>query len=245
MNYPTIQNHETLKQTVDARTLWRELGSRKDFSDWIKAKVINNLFFEENIDYILLPQSVEQTGRGGHNRKDFALTIDTAKKVAMAEQTVKGNEARDYFLECERKTQTQPAFDIPKTYAAALNLAAEQAQKIEDDQPKVTYAEAVLGSNNPICVRDWVKTLQTEEGLQWGERKVWRWLEDSGFIFRQNKKPRPYAGKAMDWFTLEPNVVATSKGNKEIFSLKITGLGQVDLGAKLLKAQVGKETVVE
>jgi len=27
---------------------------------------------------------MKQNGRGGHNRKDYALTIDTAKKVAMA-----------------------------------------------------------------------------------------------------------------------------------------------------------------
>lgn len=89
-------------ESVDARSLHDFLGSRKDFSNWIKAKVVNNVFFTEGQDYTLLAFLGEQKGRGGHNRKDYALTMETAKKVSMAEQTEAGNKARDYFLECEK-----------------------------------------------------------------------------------------------------------------------------------------------
>jgi len=41
----------------------------------------------------LLNNIVEQTGRGGHNRVDYNLTVNTAKKISMAEQTTKGNKA--------------------------------------------------------------------------------------------------------------------------------------------------------
>jgi len=77
----TIGSEEV--NAVNARELYEFLESKRDFSNWIHAKVINNPFFEENQDFILLNNSVEQTcntGRGGHNRKDYALTIDTAKK---------------------------------------------------------------------------------------------------------------------------------------------------------------------
>jgi len=139
-----------------------------------------------------------------------------------------------------------PELTYEETMLKALTMADQKVKtlvlenstlnnKITVDKPKVAYADAVLGSNNPICIRDWVKTLQTEEGLKWGERKVWKWFEEKNLIFRQNGKPRPYAGKPMDYFTLEPIVIATSKGNKEQFSFKITGIGQIELGAKLME----------
>lgn len=91
--------------SVDARELHTFLESKRDFSNWVKAKVVENPFFKENVDFILLANIVEQdcNTHGGHNRKDYALTLDTAKKVAMAEQTAKGEEVRDYFIQCEKK----------------------------------------------------------------------------------------------------------------------------------------------
>ncbi|MBV5330400.1 MAG: antA/AntB antirepressor family protein [Chlorobium sp.] len=58
------------------------------------SKVIENPFFAENQDYVLLDNIIKQTSRGGYNRKDYALTVNTAKKVSMAEQTPTGDEFR-------------------------------------------------------------------------------------------------------------------------------------------------------
>ncbi len=71
--------------SVDARTLHKALESGRDFSEWVKAKVVNNPFFIEKRDFILLPKIGEQTcniGRDGHNRQDYALTLDAARKLA-------------------------------------------------------------------------------------------------------------------------------------------------------------------
>lgn len=89
--------------SVDARELHSFLESKQEFAHWIKAKVLENAFFQENQDFILLVNSNKQVSHGGHNKKDYALTLDTAKKVAMAEQTARGNDVRDYFLACEKK----------------------------------------------------------------------------------------------------------------------------------------------
>ena len=40
-----------------------------------KSQALENPFFMENQDYVLLHNSMEQTSRGGHNRKDYALTL--------------------------------------------------------------------------------------------------------------------------------------------------------------------------
>ena len=96
--YATI-NGETVN-SVDARELHSFLESRQHFADWIKAKVVDSPFFQEDVDYILLHNhNSEQAGSGGHNRKDYALTIDTAMVLSLNERLPKGAEAYKYFCE--------------------------------------------------------------------------------------------------------------------------------------------------
>jgi phage anti-repressor protein len=109
LNFDIIEYRigETKVNSVSARDLHKELGVKKDFSSWIKAQIKRGLF-DENIDYIivsdnksLLPQKGEQ--RGGHNKIDYILTIDTAKEIAMMSGTQKGKEVRNYFIEVEKQ----------------------------------------------------------------------------------------------------------------------------------------------
>ena len=80
------------------------LESKQDFSNWIKNR-IEKYGLVENQDYSLLNNFIEQTGRGGHNRIEYALTIDAAKELAMVEGNDKGKQARQYFISCEKKMQ--------------------------------------------------------------------------------------------------------------------------------------------
>ncbi|MGT3194556.1 antA/AntB antirepressor family protein, partial [Yersinia enterocolitica] len=87
----------------DARHLHTFLEVGKDFSTWIRIR-ITEYGFIENQDFILLPKTGEQRkGRGGHNRKDYHLTLDTAKELAMVERNEKGRQIRRYFIECEKR----------------------------------------------------------------------------------------------------------------------------------------------
>ncbi|WP_150388168.1 antA/AntB antirepressor family protein, partial [Escherichia coli] len=87
----------------NARDLHAFLGVKKVFAAWITNR-ISEYEFIENQDYILLSNLGKQTsGRGGHNRKDYHLTLDTAKELAMVEHNEKGRQIRRYFIECEKK----------------------------------------------------------------------------------------------------------------------------------------------
>lgn len=128
----SIQDEQV--QTVDARQLYEFLGSKRQFGNWILAKVIDNQFFMENQDYILLNQTVRQNGSGGHNRKDYALTVDTAKKVSMAEQTEAGNKARDYFLDCEKVARGM----------ARSTIGSDRKEELELELIAAKYAAEIL-----------------------------------------------------------------------------------------------------
>lgn len=86
--------------TVDARQLHDFLGVKKDFSTWIKDR-IEQYQFIENQDFVSFPQNGGKP-TGGRPAKDYALTIDMAKELAMVERNDKGRQARRYFIECER-----------------------------------------------------------------------------------------------------------------------------------------------
>jgi phage anti-repressor protein len=89
-------------QAVSARDVHNYLKVGRDFTTWIKGRIEQYGFIEE-VDYLLLTNLGEQKGRGGSNKVDYILTLDTAKELCMVENNEKGKEARDYFIEAEKR----------------------------------------------------------------------------------------------------------------------------------------------
>lgn len=90
------------EQVVNARELWAALKVGRDFSTWVKGR-LEEVGAVENLDYCLLPEIGEQKGRGGSNRIDYLLTMDTAKEMAMLERNEMGKMVRRYFIEAEKR----------------------------------------------------------------------------------------------------------------------------------------------
>jgi len=199
----TIINGEAVN-SVDARELHLFLESKQHFSDWVKTKIVESPFFQEEIDYILLHKSMMQNGSGGHNKKDYALTQDTAKKVSMSEQTARGNEARDYFIKCEKiaKQVKQPAH-IPEIVQCQL-LGAETISRMLNysETSKVDIVKRVYEINNvdssflPAYIENVKIVLSATELLKRNEcelkvRAFNSLLIDQGYL---EEKTRPSSG---------------------------------------------------
>ncbi|MDP8079695.1 antA/AntB antirepressor family protein [Phocoenobacter skyensis] len=87
-------------QYVNARDLHSFLESKQEFANWIKNNI--KLYgFKKNADYFLLDKFVKQTGRGGHNKIEYKITLSMAKELAMVERNKQGKLARQYFIQCE------------------------------------------------------------------------------------------------------------------------------------------------
>jgi len=91
--------------TCNARDLHEFLEVQTQFKDWI-ARRIEEYDFEEDKDFCCSNLSGKKEGSGGHNRKDYHLSLDMAKELSMVERTEKGKQARQYFIECERQAKT-------------------------------------------------------------------------------------------------------------------------------------------
>ncbi|EHH6876767.1 phage antirepressor Ant [Escherichia coli] len=127
----TISNETTL--LVNARDLHEFLEVRRDFSTWIKNR-ITEYGFAVDVDYILVHQNRGIKGRGGDRRsKDYHLTLDTAKELAMVERNEKGRQIRRYFIECEKKLRSmQPAQQFTDEEIILLCYMQVQMENAQD-----------------------------------------------------------------------------------------------------------------
>ena len=208
-----------LVQTVSARDLHTFLEVGKDFSTWIKNR-LDTLGSVEDQDYIvlsgesLLSQIGKQTdegnkSRGGHNRLEYFITLDTAKHLAMMEKNDKGKEIRDYFIKCEK--QLKQVFSPKQKFllnileaddelsrAVAINQyevgyvkplenkVAEQEEQITVLQPKGKFYDAVVQSETLLDIGE-VSKLLNYKGL--GRNNLFRFLRENSIL---NNKNLPY-----------------------------------------------------
>lgn len=114
-------------QTVDGRTLHTFLEVQSHFRSWINRR-IEEYGFEEGKDFrAFLGESA-----GGRPNNEYALTLGMAKELSMVEKTAKGKQARQYFIECERRAlealpTTSPSTTDPRiietAFSSWLNIA--------------------------------------------------------------------------------------------------------------------------
>ena len=74
-------------QTCNARDLHAFLEVKARFNDWIRNRV-EDFGFQENQDFITLTRLLVSGGK----RKDYYLSLDMAKELAMVERNAKGKE---------------------------------------------------------------------------------------------------------------------------------------------------------
>ena len=127
-----------VQQTVNARELHAFLQSKQDFSTWIKNRV-EHYDFVENQDFIKLHKKMElsKTGQMGI---DYYITLNMAKELAMVERNDKGKQARQYFIECERKLREHQVKLAPKTYVEALRALADEVEAHNKTQEQLAIA---------------------------------------------------------------------------------------------------------
>lgn len=86
------------KKAVNARELHVFLESKQEFANWIKNR-IEKYGLIENYDFLIILSKTPN----GRPLTEYALTIDAAKELSMVEGNAKGKQARQYFIECEKR----------------------------------------------------------------------------------------------------------------------------------------------
>ena len=192
---------EATIQTVNARDLHAFLEVGKDFSNWVKDR-IDQYGFVENQDFVIdSPKLANQTSRGGDRRsKDYHLSLDMAKELSMVERNARGKQARQYFIECERRAKAGDkvgdgvsdlaVLSDPAKLRSLLLTYAERVLVLEDrvqqQAPAVEFHAAVSSAINCQTIQDVSKVLGV------GANRLFQFLRNEKLLMGNNLPYQKY-----------------------------------------------------
>ena len=102
---------------VNARDLWKFLESKQEFANWIKDRIEKYRFVEGKDFLINFSKSL------GRPSKEYLISLDMAKELAMVENNERGRQARQYNLVEVIRAALTPIIRENEQYRARLELA--------------------------------------------------------------------------------------------------------------------------
>lgn len=111
-----------------------------------------------------------------------------------------------------------------KTIEQRDALIEEKQRVIEEQRPKVLFADAVTACEDSILISEMAKLL-TQNGYEIGRTRLFRWLRENGYIFKHSTEPmQKWVERGI--FDTHITIINTHHGQKEMVTTKVTGKGQ-------------------
>jgi anti-repressor protein len=227
-------------QTISARELHEKLNIATRFNDWFPRMCAYG--FTEGIDFYT--KMSKTTEVGGRPATDYDITLDMAKQICMIQRTPEGKKVREYLIRIENAWNSPEqvmarALIVANNTVHGLNrtIAALEA-KIENDEPKVLFAESVETTKGGILLRDFAKFLR-QNGIDIGEKRLFMWMRDNEYLLRYGTSYNTPSQKSMDLglFEMKECVVDTNGVTRIKTTPVLTGKGQTYFMNKFLSAK--------
>lgn len=206
------------KMKNDGVTIWDSIGRKQNpvvinesglYSLILKSKLPEAKQFRRWVTKEVLP-SIRKDGGYIATNSDMSDEEIMAKALMVAQKTI------------ERK-----------------NLELQEHKRIiEEQKPKVVFADSVSNSNDLILVRDLAKII-SQNGVAIGEKKLYAWLRDNDYLIKQkgssyNTPKQQYIKSGL--FKVVERVITNPVGDNKIsITTKITPKGQQYFVNKFLK----------
>ena len=238
----TINYNEQQEPYVMGRDLHEKLEIQTDYMDWFQR--MRAFDFIEGKDFSSI---LRKNGERGRPSYDHKLTIDMAKEICMLQRTELGKKYREYFLELEKEWNSPEAvmaralkmsemvIERLKTQNCALVEANKSLIKVcEVNKPKVNFANSIEETDDELLIREVAKILK-QNGLEMGEKRLYKELRKDGLILKHSREPSQYAMEH-GWFRVHEQPV--NPPNSEPFIVrrtKVTAAGQTYIVDKYLR----------
>ena len=126
------------RKIVSAKELHGFLNVRTSLILWCKRMF--DYGFEEGVDYTALKS--ERSVNQSVITYDFALTLDCAKEISMVQRSKKGKQARQYFIECEKRLSKPKLMTQMEIVAHNAQMLLNQERAITDNSERIARLEA-------------------------------------------------------------------------------------------------------
>lgn len=217
------------EQLVSGRDLHEFLEIGTQFSKWFDRMC--EYGFSETKDYIAISQK-RLTAQGNETTyTDYLMKISMAKELSMLQRNERGKQAREYFIKCEEAWNSEDmvlarAFQIQNKKILGYKEHIEVLEnKIKEDAPRVSFAETIEKASDCILVREFSKII-ANEGIHLGEKSLYKWFREKGFIFKNSTEPMQSAVQR-GLFKVSERVIKAVTGDIVRSTTKITGKGQI------------------
>lgn len=144
---------------------------------------------------------VEYTDKKGEKRPCFELTKKGCLILASGYDAKLRERIIDRWEELESEKQKE-CFQVPKSFSEALQLAADQARQIEEQQkaieqkdarisklqPKADFADVAFKAEGKVDIGQAAKIL----GLPFGRNTLFKKLKEKGILFNRNEPKQRY-----------------------------------------------------
>ena len=195
-----LTQHEGV-QAVTGRDLHKFLEVTTRYNDWI-TRLIKKYGFAPGADYVLKNEYVPGANNRRYEKTDHVLTLDMAKELSMVQNNDKGRQARQYFIECERRAR-QPMAELSKMDVLKMALESEQARLALEEKtraqsealaaaaPKVDYHDTFIAEDGDlITIRDLAGKLQVQETWLRSQLVAHKWIYSKGYERFSNQRGR-------------------------------------------------------
>lgn len=142
---------------VDGRRLHAFLQVKTAYKDWFPRMV--EYGFVEGVDFC--SKMSETSPLGGRPSINHEMTIEMAKEISMIQRNERGKQARQYFIECEKRLKALPQKPMTQSeiIAAMANQNVEMERRMALTEAKQEQqAKEIQGIRETITIKpddDW------------------------------------------------------------------------------------------
>ena len=237
-------NYDTDKPTVSGRELHEALGINTPYTQWFGRMA--EYGFTENEDFWTAHKNVIRSDgtEMPQVQLEHSLTIPMAKELCMLQRNEKGKQFRQYFIKVE-EAWNSPEMVMKRALEIANRKVEELKQRtfsletqIEQDKPKVLFAQAVETAHTSILIGDLAKILK-QNGVQTGQKRLFEQLRQEGYLMKGGSSHNMPTQRAMEMglFEVKESTINNPDGSIRINkTTKVTGKGQTYFINKFLSA---------
>ena len=191
-------------QAVMGRDLHKFLEVKTPYDKWMPRMVEYGFIAGQDFS----TKMSETSPAGGRPRADHIVSLDMAKEISMIQRSEKGKQARQYFIECERRAKEPAQLSPEELMARAIKVADNTIKELEaktrELEPAAKSWTYLAAPGGDYSVAGAAKTLSRDPNISIGRNKLFDFMREQRWIFRT-------AGKRAHWEAYQDKGINTGR----------------------------------